>query len=129
MLRGKQPGDGETRDREREVTVIQERSRVPHMSWVSLAHHPISPCFAQIGCTKVSMIQRLMWQFLFAQDHSKHCTFTNSLTLQFVRQCLFSSHFTGEETDSQRRLFVCVESHKVLTVTPSQIQSHHPVPE
>lgn len=47
MLRGKQPGDGETRDREREVTVIQERSRVP-------------PCFAQIGCTKVSMIQRLM---------------------------------------------------------------------
>ena len=47
LLRGKQPGDGETRDREREVTVIQERSRVP-------------PCFAQIGCTKVSMIQRLM---------------------------------------------------------------------
>lgn len=26
LLRGKQPGDGETRDREREVTVIQERS-------------------------------------------------------------------------------------------------------
>lgn len=50
-------------DRERgsrEVTVIQEKSRVLHMSWVSLAHHPISPCFAQIGCTRVSMIQRLM---------------------------------------------------------------------
>ena len=47
-------------EREREVTVIQERRRVPHMSWVSLAHQPISPCFAQIGCTRVSMIQRLM---------------------------------------------------------------------